>query len=69
MVALEYIPAPRGRSDGLQTSSIADLALEDLIVNAIVTNLRAAAGEAAQPGLAKGGQDFADAQMCDAPGG
>ena len=44
---------------------LAHFSLEDFIVNAIVENLRPAAGHASQAGFAQGDQHLADAQMRD----
>ena len=49
--AMDFEPAVR-----------ADLAFEDFIVHAVVEDLRAAAGQAAEAGFAQGDQHFADAQ-------
>ena len=42
---------------------LADFSLEDFIVNAVVENLRPAAGQAAEARIAQGDQNFPDAQI------
>src|SRR5688500_17992538 len=55
-----------GGSVDFEPFVVADLALEDFVVDAVVEDFGAAAGEGAEAGVAEGGEDVSDGEARDA---